>query len=143
MPSLARRDDGIFITTRFAPGIILGTFPRDSRSGGVRRKNGANEGRRGEGTAALLRERVRDSVSTVGNEFACRLHVLPAFFLMPLARLANVENMLRKLAYDGSVLLSVTYLRETREREERGGRRKRKKEDEDARTLHAASYENS
>jgi len=25
----ARRDDGIFITTRFAPGIILGTFPRE------------------------------------------------------------------------------------------------------------------
>lgn len=67
-----------------------------------------------------MRERVRDSVSTAGNEFACRLHVLPAFFLMPLARLANVENMLRKLAYDGSVLLSVTYLRETRERRERG-----------------------
>lgn len=57
----ARRDDGIFITTRFAPGIILGTFPREL-SGRSR-----------------FCKRVPPRACT-GNEFACRQHVLSAFF---------------------------------------------------------------
>lgn len=49
--------------------------------------------------------------AAAGNEFAPRHHVLPAFFFHATRRwLANVENMLWKLAY-GGVLLSVTYQR--------------------------------
>lgn len=52
---------------------------------------------------------------TVGNEFTPRHHVLPTFFFHAIQWLANVENMLWKLAY-GGVLLSVTY-----QRDDRGG----------------------
>lgn len=95
-----RRDDGIFITTRFAPGIILAMFPRELRGG------------RATGGEARFCERVRDSESSAGNEFARRLHVLPPFFfLTPHRRSANVEDMLREHAHDGGVLVSVTYPR--------------------------------
>lgn len=54
------RDDGIFITTRFAPGIILGTFSRELS----------------EEARAPAKVFVR---ATAGNEFA-RRQVLPAVF---------------------------------------------------------------
>jgi len=72
-----RRDDGIFITTRFALGIILGTFSRELSGG------------RGKGEASVR-------VEFAGNEFACRQHVLStASFVFHIAsRFANAENML-------------------------------------------------
>jgi len=72
-----RRDDGIFITTRFASGIILGTFSRELSV---------------EEARAFAKVFAR---ATAGNEFA-RRQILPAFFFHTPA---NVENMLWKLTY--------------------------------------------
>lgn len=85
-----RRDDGIFITTRFAPGIILGTFSRELS---------VEEARAGEFARA-----------TAGNEFTCRHHVLTVFFLChavdPLMWKTCYEN-LRTQVYYFRLLISI------------------------------------
>lgn len=94
-----RRDDGIFITTRFAPGIILGTFSRELSAEKAR---APTRPRLCESTReSYCRKWIHASTSrTFGILFSCRTE---RWF-------ANVENMLWKLAY-GGVLLSVTYRR--------------------------------
>lgn len=96
-----RRDDGIFITTRFAPGIILETYPRELS--------------RVEKRSLPLAEELH-----TGNEFACRQHVFPTYsiFFMPrrgaLMRKTCCENLRTKIC-GGYIILSVTYPRNDRD----------------------------